>query len=400
MDFKSEAIIAGELMKFATSGQLYRGSKPIMWSVVERTALAEAEIEYEIVESDTIWTGFPIQTGPEFLQGSKVVIWTTTPWTIPANRCVCYSQDVSYGLYEVTSAENDFGPQPGDKFVFADNLAQQCSEKAKVTLGRNSDVSANDLKGMVLYHPLRGMGVDGYQFLVPMLQGDHVTDEAGTGFVHTAPGHGRDDFENWVAKREEIEALGISSAIPFCVADDGSFTDDAPGFPGVRVMDDKGKKGKANQAVITALIGQNNLFARGRIKHDYPHSWRSKKPIIFRNTPQWFVHMDKEIDGKNHTLRDVSLKAIDETRFVPAAGQNRLRAMIEQRPDWVLSRQRAWGVPICVFRNPETGQIAPGPDFTGTAELTQRIKLAFEADGADAWYADGAKERFLEGFVD
>ena len=400
MDFKSEAIIANELMKFATSGQLYRGSKPIMWSVVERTALAEAEIEYEIVESDTIWTGFPIETGPEFLQGSKVVIWTTTPWTIPANRCVCYSQNVSYGLYEVTSAENEFGPQPGDKFVFADNLAQQCSEKAKVTLGRNSDVSANDLKGMVLYHPLRGMGVDGYQFLVPMLQGDHVTDEAGTGFVHTAPGHGRDDFENWVAKREEIEALGISSAIPFCVADDGSYTEDAPGFPDVRIMDDKGKKGKANQAVITALIGQNNLFARGRIKHDYPHSWRSKKPIIFRNTPQWFVHMDKEIDGKNHTLRDVSLKAIDDTRFVPAAGQNRLRAMIEQRPDWVLSRQRAWGVPICVFRNPETGQIAPGPDFAGTAELTQRIKLAFEADGADAWYADGAKERFLEGFVD
>lgn len=399
MDYRSEALIAGELMKFAESGQLYRGSKPIMWSVVERTALAEAEIEYEIVESDTIWTGFPIETGPEFLQGSKIVIWTTTPWTIPANRCVCYSQNVSYGFYEVTVAENEFGPQPGDKFVFADSLAQQCAEKAKVTLDRKSDVSANDLKGMVLHHPLRGMGVDGYQFLVPMLEGDHVTDEAGTGFVHTAPGHGRDDFENWVAKREEIEALGISSAIPFCVADDGSYTEDAPGFAGVRVMDDKGKKGKANQAVITALIGQNNLFARGRVKHDYPHSWRSKKPIIFRNTPQWFVHMDKMLDGDN-TLRDRALTAIDDTRFVPATGQNRLRAMIDQRPDWVLSRQRAWGVPITVFRNPDTGQVIPGPEFAHSLELSERIKGAFEYGGADVWYADGAKEAFLNGLVD
>jgi isoleucyl-tRNA synthetase len=399
MDYSSEAIIAGELMKFAESGQLYRGSKPIMWSVVERTALAEAEIEYEIVESDTIWTGFPIVTGPDYLQGSKVVIWTTTPWTIPANRCVCYSQKVSYGLYEVINAENDFGPQSGDKFVFADSLAQQCADKAKVTLRRSSDVPANDLAGMVLYHPLRGMGVDGYQFLVPMLQGDHVTDEAGTGFVHTAPGHGRDDFENWVAKREEIEALGISSAIPFCVADDGSYTDDAPGFVGVRVMDDKGKKGKANQAVITALIGQNNLFARGRVKHDYPHSWRSKKPIIFRNTPQWFVHMDKTLDD-DKTLRERALSAIDETRFVPTTGQNRLRAMIEQRPDWVLSRQRAWGVPITVFRNPETEQVIPGPEFAHSLELAERIKGAFEYGGADVWYADGAKEAFLQGLVD
>ncbi len=399
MDYSSEAIIAGELMKFAESGQLYRGSKPIMWSVVERTALAEAEIEYEIVESDTIWTGFPIVTGPEYLQGSKVVIWTTTPWTIPANRCVCYSQNVSYGLFEVATAENEFGPQPGDRFIFADSLAEQCAEKAKVTLDRKSDVPASDLKGMVLYHPLRGMGVDGYQFLVPMLQGDHVTDEAGTGFVHTAPGHGRDDFENWIAKREEIEALGISSAIPFCVADDGSYTEDAPGFAGMRVMDDKGKKGKANQAVITALIGENNLFARGRVKHDYPHSWRSKKPIIFRNTPQWFVHMDKTLDdGK--TLRDRALTAIDDTRFVPATGQNRLRAMIDQRPDWVLSRQRAWGVPITVFRNPETGQVIPGPEFAHSTELAERIKGAFEVGGADVWYADGAKQAFLQGLVD
>lgn len=407
MDFKSEAIIAGELLKFAKSGQLYRGSKPIMWSVVERTALAEAEIEYEIIESDTVWVKFPITTGPDALIGASIVIWTTTPWTMPANRCVCYSAKVSYGLFEVTEAEMEFGPQPGDKVIFADSLAQSCAEKAKVTFKRVSDVKADDMKGMILDHPLKGMGVvDGYQFKVPMLQGDHVTDEAGTGFVHTAPGHGRDDFENWIAKREEIEALGIDSSIPFCVADDGSYTEDAPGFPDVKIYDDKGKKGKANQAVITALIGQNNLFARGRIKHEYPHSWRSKKPIIFRNTPQWFVYMDKEgvledVVGPNATtLRQVSLAAIDETRFVPASGQNRLRAMIEQRPDWVLSRQRAWGVPIAVFRHEETGEVIPSNDFTKSDELIKRIKDAFEKEGADAWFADGAKERFLEGLIE
>ena len=231
--------------------------------------------------------------------------------------------------------------------------------------------------------------------------GDHVSDEAGTGFVHTAPSHGRDDFEIWVAKRNEIEAKGISSDIPFPVADDGSYTDEAPGFGDVRIIDDKGKKGKANQAVITALIGENNLFARGRVKHEYPHSWRSKKPIIFRNTPQWFVYMDKGgVLENNKTLRETSLEAIDATRFVPETGQNRLRAMIEQRPDWVLSRQRAWGVPICVFRNPETGEVIPSPDFAKSDELASRIEDAFCQEGADAWFADGAKERFLEGIVD
>ena len=401
MNFPAEAIISNELMKFAKSGQLYRGSKPIMWSVVERTALAEAEIEYHMYESDTVWVKFPILKGPKSLKDAAVVIWTTTPWTMPGNRCVCYSEKVSYGLYAVDTAEQEFGPQPGDQLLFADALADECASKAKVTLKRVADVSASDLKGMILDHPLKGMGVaDGYQFMVPMLEGSHVTDEAGTGFVHTAPGHGRDDFENWIAKRDEVEAMGISSAIPFTVADDGSYTEDAPGFPDVRVMDDKGKKGKANQAVITALIGCNNLFARSRLKHEYPHSWRSKKPIIFRNTPQWFVYMDNDDVSEKGTLRQTALTAIDDTRFVPATGQNRLRAMIEQRPDWVMSRQRAWGVPITVFRNVETEQIIPGPDFGKSDEFMARVQQAFKTEGADAWYADGAKERFLKGFVD
>lgn len=406
MDFKSESIIAAELLKFAKSGQLYRGSKPIMWSVVERTALAEAEIEYEVIESDTVWVKFPIVTGPDALKGTSVIIWTTTPWTVPGNRAICYSGKINYGLYEVTSAEMEFGPQPGDKFIFADALAQSSAEKAKLEFKRVQDVTASDLADVTCAHPLREFN-EAYAFNVPVLDGDHVTDEAGTGFVHTAPSHGRDDFEIWVARRAEIEAQGISSDIPFPVLDDGSYNEeDAPGFPDVRVYDDKGKKGKANQAVITALIGQNNLFARGRVKHEYPHSWRSKKPIIFRNTPQWFVYMDKEgvlgdAAGANATtLRQVSLAAIDETRFVPPSGQNRLRAMIEQRPDWVLSRQRAWGVPIAVFRNEETGEVIPSADFAKSDELTNRITDAFEKEGADAWFAQGAKERFLDGLIE
>ena len=425
MAYEAEAIIANELMKFAKSGQLYRGSKPIMWSVVERTALAEAEIEYDQYESDTVWVKFPLEvvvTDGEKLHphhstinawamdGVSVVIWTTTPWTIPGNRAVCYSDRIKYALYEVATAENDFGPQSGEKLIFAEKLAQECAEKAKVTFRKLRDVSASELASMKLAHPLAGLA-GGYGFTVPMLEGDHVTDDAGTGFVHTAPGHGRDDFEIWTAKAREIEAMGISSAIPFTVDDAGFYTDHAPGFGpdreggAARVIDDAGKKGNANQAVITALIERNNLFARGRLKHEYPHSWRSKKPIIFRNTPQWFVYMDKEGvvgDGSKTnmgTLRQTALAAIEETRFVPERGKTRLHGMIADRPDWVLSRQRAWGVPISVFRHVETGQIIPGPEFDRSDELMARIKDVFAKEGADAWYADGAKERFLDGFV-
>ncbi|WP_417418267.1 isoleucine--tRNA ligase [Hoeflea sp.] len=419
MDFKSEARIAGELLKIARSGQLYRGSKPIMWSVVERTALAEAEVEYQQVESDTIWVKFPvvkrhdtqglvgvddsnreavIQEGVNLAQqtsellGAFVVIWTTTPWTIPGNRAVSYSPRIAYGLYEVTAAENDFGPQPGEKLIFADALAEECFAKAKLEFKRIRDVSADELGAITCAHPLKGLA-GGYDFAVPLIAGDHVTDDAGTGFVHTAPGHGREDFEAWMDAARDIEARGISSKIPFTVDDAGFYTKDVPGLGPdreggpARVIDDKGKKGDANQSVITALINAGNLFARGRLKHDYPHSWRSKKPIIFRNTPQWFVHMDKDF-GDGTTLRSRALKAIGDTRFVPAAGQNRLRGMIEDRPDWVLSRQRAWGVPICVFAD------ADGNVLMDEA-VNARILEAFEAEGADAWFAEGARERFL-----
>jgi len=386
MNFHAESRIAGELLKIAKSGQLYRGSKPIMWSVVERTALAEAEVEYHDYESDTIWVKFPVVKGPAALDAAFVVIWTTTPWTIPGNRAIAYSARVSYGLYEVTAAENDFGPQPGEKLVFADKLAEESFAKAKLQYKRLSDVTAADLAGITCAHPLKGQG-GGYEFGVPLLDGDHVTDDAGTGFVHTAPSHGREDFDVWTSSVRELDARGIDTRIPFPVDDGGFYTADAPGFEGARVIDDNGKKGDANDRVIKALIERSALFARGRLKHQYPHSWRSKKPVIFRNTPQWFVYMDKDLkDGT--TLRTRALKAIDDTRFVPAAGQNRLRAMIEQRPDWVLSRQRAWGVPICVFVD-EQGEVLKDD------AVNQRILDAFDAEGADAWFAEGAKERFL-----
>ncbi|MEP7455897.1 isoleucine--tRNA ligase [Phyllobacterium sp. SB3] len=410
MAFHAESRIAGELLKFAMSDQLYRGSKPVMWSVVERTALAEAEVEYADVESDTIWVKFPVVTGPQDLLSAAVVIWTTTPWTIPGNRAVNYSPRVAYGLYKVETAENDFGPQPGEFLIFADALAEDSATKAKLTFNRIRTVTADEFTSITLDHPFKGFG-GGYEFVVPMLAGDHVTDDAGTGFVHTAPGHGREDFDAWMDARNDIEARGISSAIPFTVDDAGYYTKDAPGFGPdreggpARVIDDNGKKGDANKAVIEELINRSMLFARGRIKHSYPHSWRSKKPVIFRNTPQWFVYMDKQLSsdrvdltGKHitdstkylvaDTLRNRALKAIDETRFVPAGGQNRLRAMIEDRPDWVLSRQRAWGVPICVFAD-EAGNVLKDD------AVNARILEAFEKEGADAWFAEGARERFL-----
>ncbi|MCZ8179363.1 MAG: isoleucine--tRNA ligase [Rhizobium sp.] len=417
MAFHSEARIAGELLKIAMSGQLYRGSKPIMWSVVERTALAEAEVEYAEVESDTIWVKFPIRSfevsdgfiaGGDFVgdgdevsapmskpdfdefKDAYVVIWTTTPWTIPGNRAISFSSRVEYGLYEVTATTNEFGPQVGEKLIFADKLASDAFAKAKLEYKRIRNAPWGLLETITCAHPLADLG---YTFDVPLLDGDHVTDDAGTGFVHTAPSHGREDFEAWMANVRALEARGIDTKIPFPVDDAGFYTEDAPGFGpsaeggAARVLDDNGKKGDANKRVMDALIAANNLFARGRIKHDYPHSWRSKKPVIFRNTPQWFVYMDKEL-GDGTTLRSRALSAIDQTRFVPAGGQNRLRAMIEQRPDWVLSRQRAWGVPICVFADAEGNVLKD-------EKVNARILEAFEKEGADAWFAEGAKERFL-----
>lgn len=395
MSFDAEAQIARELMKVSMSGQLYRGSKPVMWSVVERTALAEAEIEYADYESDTIWVKFPVASGGGEITSKAfhdlnafVVIWTTTPWTIPANRAISFSSRISYGLYEVMKAPDGNWAAVGEKYVLADNLAAEVFAKAKVDeFARIGDVDPSHVTSC--HHPLRGLA-GGYEFEVPLLDGEHVTDDAGTGFVHTAPSHGLDDFEIWMSSTRKLQSLGIDTTIPFPVDDAGFYTKDAPGFDGARVIDDNGKKGDANQRVITALAERGAMVARGRVKHQYPHSWRSKKPVIYRNTPQWFVYMDKPIAGKDgDTLRSRAIAAIDATKFYPAAGQNRLRAMIADRPDWVLSRQRAWGVPITVFVHKQTGEILRDD------EVNHRIAQSFEEEGADAWYQPGAAERYL-----
>ncbi len=406
MDFFAEAAIARELMKFAANGTLYRGSKPVMWSVVEKTALAEAEVEYEDYVSDQVWVKFPVRfaKGGRFAalrQGysdTSILIWTTTPWTIPGNRAISFSSKVAYGLYRVTDAPPDNWAKRGDLLIVADKLAAEVFKQARVAaFEKVRAVPAADLAALACAHPLQGHA-GGYDFVVPLLDADHVADDAGTGFVHTAPGHGREDFDVWTANARELETHGINTAIPYTVDENGAFTDAAPGFTGKRVITDAGEKGDANQAVIDILTDNGSLIARGRLKHQYPHSWRSKKPVIFRNTPQWFIAMDQLIADENgrakpgDTLRARLRAAIAATRWVPPAGENRIRGMIESRPDWVISRQRAWGVPIAVFvRETVDGSV----EILHDERVNQRIVETFAEEGADAWYADGARERFL-----
>jgi isoleucyl-tRNA synthetase len=378
MDYKTEAKIVSEFHKFLMSGQLYRGSKPVMWSPVERTALADAEVEYHDHVSPTVWVKFPVIKGGE----GSVVIWTTTPWTIPGNRAISYGPKIAYGLYQVTAMETDlaFEPwaKPGDKLIMADKLAEDVRQAAKIaSWDRICDVDPSKL---VTAHPLRGQG---YEFDVPMLAGDHVTDDAGTGFVHTAPGHGAEDYLVWLASRAQLDELGIDRTIPETVDPDGAYYPDVPLFGGLKVLETEGKKagkfGPANSAVMEALIAAGNLLARGRLEHSYPHSWRSKAPVIFRNTPQWFIRMDQPIEG-GRTLRQTALAAIDATGFVPEAGQARLRGMVETRPDWLISRQRAWGTPLAMFVDKRTGEPLRDP------AVNQRILDAVSAEGADAWF--------------
>ncbi|MDH4982353.1 isoleucine--tRNA ligase [Hyphomicrobium sp. D-2] len=402
MDYAAEAIIAGELMKFAMNGTLYRGSKPVMWSVVEKTALAEAEVEYHEHTSDAIWVKFPVASDAGELAGASVVIWTTTPWTIPGNRAISFSSKIDYGLYEITAAPEGNWAKVGDKLVLADKLAADVMKASKVeAFERRAGVDADVLATLVAQHPLHALG---YDFTVPLLNGDHVTDDAGTGFVHTAPGHGADDYIIWVANQKALHERDIDTTIPFTVDAGGVLTSEAPGFEGRRVLTEKGDRGDANDSVVKALAEAENIIARSRIKHQYPHSWRSKKPVIFRNTPQWFIAMDKPVKGvpkaANQTLRQLAVKAIDDTEWVPKTGENRIRSMVEGRPDWVVSRQRAWGVPITVFRNTETGEVIPSAKFPKAKELIGRVTAAFAEKGADVWFDEGAKERFLTGLVE
>ena len=397
MDFRAERIIAEEFQKFLMTGTLYQGSKPVMWSPVEKTALAEAEIEYHDHKSHTIWVPFKATNGAGDLQGVKVVIWTTTPWTIPSNKAVAYNNTIAYGLYEVTGRPEECWARIGDRYLLADALAEDVLAKARLEPSmyrRLRDVSADELGALTLAHPFRGLdGADGFwDYDVPMIDGDHVTDDAGTGFVHTAPSHGQEDYEAFVAR-------GWMDRMTHNVGEESEFLPHVPFFAGLRVLDHKGKEGKANTAVIDKLVEAGGLLARGRMTHSYPHSWRSKAPVIYRNTPQWFAAIDKEVgDGQDtygKTIRERALTSIDQlVKWTPQTGRNRLYSMIEARPDWVLSRQRAWGVPLTCFV--KKGALPTDDDFLLKDDtVNARVLEAFEAEGADAWYKPGAKERFL-----
>ncbi len=372
MTFAAEAQILREIGKFLMNGGLYRGSKPVLWSVVEKTALAEAELEYHDHVSTTIHVAFPIlRSDDPMFGGAAAVIWTTTPWTIPGNRAIAYGEAIEYLLLHVEASAEGSLVRPGAKLILARELKASFEAAAGITGARELWTGPGvRLAGIVCRHPLAGRG---YDFQVPLLPGGFVTTEQGTGLVHVAPGHGADDWE--LGRVHGIE-------VPQTVDADGRYFDHVPLFAGKRVLTPRGKPGDADPAVVAALRECGALLAQGRLTHSYPHSWRSKAPLIFRNTPQWFISM--EANG----LRQKALAAIDDTVFVPPQGRNRLYAMIESRPDWCISRQRAWGVPIAVFVGKRSGE--PLCD----QRVIDRIAEAFEQEGADAWFSS-PPARFL-----
>lgn len=362
----SEAVIAREVHKFVTNGLLYRGVKPVMWSVVEKTALAEAEIEYKDHKSITIWVKFPVvKAAHPKLDGAKIVIWTTTPWTMPSNRGIAAGAEMKYGVFS----------HNGEKLVIAMALADSVKAAAKIENWTcEAELSGADIVGTICAHPLRGQG---YEYDVPVLKADFVTEDTGTGFVHIAPSHGEDDF--YLGKAAGLEVTDN-------VADDGTFRDHVPLFAGLAIYNQKGEMDQGMFAPLKAIEEAGNLLAKGSIRHEYPHSWRSKAPVIFRTTPQWFVALDKKIAGRDKTLRETALQAIKDTKWYPAAGENRITAMIAGRGDWCLSRQRVWGVPIALFVHKKTNEVL------NDQAVFDRIVKAFEEEGADAWWTRPAQE--------
>ncbi|MEJ1979122.1 MAG: isoleucine--tRNA ligase [Acetobacteraceae bacterium] len=363
MDFAAEAAIAGEIGTFLLNGALYRGLRPVMWSVVEKTALAEAEIEYHDHTSDTVWVRFPILTGP--LAGTSVVIWTTTPWTMPGNRALAAGAEIEYAQLRVDSVAEGSLARPGETLLLALALVPQVCDAVGITTHHLLQVvRGEDLAGVLCAHPLRGQG---YDHDAPILLGDFVTTEQGSGLVHQAPAHGEEDFAL-------CRAHGIE--VPETVGEAGLYNPWVPLFAGIHVF-------KAAKPVSEAIEAAGGLLGRGKLVHSYPHSWRSKAPLIYRATPQWFIRMDGP-----ERIRERALEAIDQTTFVPPQGRNRIGSMVAGRPDWCVSRQRAWGVPIPVFVHRASGEALRDP------AVVARVVEAFAAEGADAWYAS-PPERFL-----
>lgn len=355
MDFKSEAQIAAELGKFLMNGGLYRALKPVMWSVVEKTALAEAEVEYHDHTSDAIYVGFAIKKpSAEILKEAHAVIWTTTPWTLPGNRAIAYAKDDTYTVIEII-AGTDLAPS-GKRLLIAKTLVAEVTTALGIeNYGIIGDVESSDLEGTICHHPWHGQG---YDFEVPLLLGDHVTTDAGTGLVHTAPGHGIEDFI--VGQQHHIE-------VPETVQGDGIYYAHVPLFAGKHIF-------KVSPDVLEKLKEAGCLLKANKLVHSYPHSWRSKAPLIYRATSQWFISMDR------NDLRKKAMHEIDNVEWFPTQGKNRISAMVTNRPDWCLSRQRTWGVPITIFVHKATGEALRDE------AVHQRIVDAIAKEGIAAWH--------------
>jgi isoleucyl-tRNA synthetase len=402
MNFESEAATVREFLRVAMGGRLVRGAKPVMWSPVERTALAEAEVEYHDRKVPVIWVKFPVKLdaiytrgpdGPEevsLLAGASVVIWTTTPWTIPANQAVSFSDSIGYGVYLVedvmTEEELGFAPyaKPGETLIIADKLAESVRDAAKVKSWRRAG-DANLTLIQQLSHPLHELDPF-FQHDIPLLAGDHVTDDAGTGFVHTAPAHGEDDFNVWV------ESGRTTQQIRQIVDPDGCYTDDVPeALRGLDIVRTSGKKrgqpGKANPEVIRLLAESGNLLARGVTEIRDAHSWRSKAPVIRRATPQWFIAMDTPGKDGSRPLREMALDGIEQAKFVPPTGYNRLKAMVADRPDWLISRQRNWGVPITLLVNEKGEPHTAALPEDEAAAVNDKILDKIRQEGVEGWFS-------------
>ena len=362
MSFDAEASIVRELGKFLLEGSLYKGFKPVLWSTVEKTALADAEVEYKDHTSNTIYVGFKVESSKiKILNDSQIIIWTTTPWTIPANRALAYNKNLDYTVIEINDSSSNFNNQ---KIVVASKLLDTIIKGCELKKYKKIDsFKGEDFKETICSHPFKDLG---YEYQVPMLDAQFVTLEQGTGIVHCAPSHGPDDF-NLCLKH------GIKSVDT--IDDNGRYTKHIPKFEGIHVF-------KADEIIIEKLKECKKLLSNGKLTHSYPHSWRSKAPLVHRATPQWFISME------SHKLRNIALKAIDETKFYPRRGKIRIRSMIETRPDWCVSRQRVWGVPLPIFISKKTGE--PLKDL----EVIENIAKIYEKEGSDCWFSDNP-QRFL-----